>query len=73
MATAKISDKSYQTRMVENKWYSRFTIRPSKRTVLINETLPFRIQITNITVPGYSASNIPGIGVQIIGYSNYIL
>lgn len=73
MATAVIIDKSGITRKVEEKDYSRFTIVPSKRTVRINDILPFRIRLTNIMVPGYNQNNIPGIGLQIIGYSNYIL
>ena len=73
MATAIISNKTGTTRKIESVDYPRFSVRPSKRTVLINETLPFRIRLTNITVPGYSATNVPGIGVQVIGFSNYIL
>jgi hypothetical protein len=73
MATAIIVDKTGTTRRVEEKLYPRFNIVPSKRTVRIEETLPFRIRLTNITVPGFSPSNIPGIGVQVIGFSNYIL
>jgi hypothetical protein len=73
MATAVISNKTGTTRKVESRDYPAFFVRPSKRTVLINETLPFRIKLTNITIPGYSSTNIPGIGVQVIGFSNYIL
>lgn len=73
MATAIIIDKVGATRKIEQKVYSRFSIIASKRTVRIEETLPFRIKLTNITVPGFSPSNIPGIGVQVIGFSNYIL
>jgi hypothetical protein len=73
MAKAVILNKGGTTRKVEEKKYSRLKVIPSKRKVLINETLPFRIKITNITVPGYSATNVPGIGVQVIGFSNYIL
>ena len=73
MATAIITDKTNTTRKIAEKDYPRFTIVPSKRTVTINETLPFRIKLTNIIVPGYNANNIPGIGIQVIGYSNYIL
>jgi hypothetical protein len=73
MATAVIVDKSNVTRKVEEKQYSRFTVIPSKRSVVINDILPFRIKLTNIMVPGYNQNNIPGIGLQIIGYSNYIL
>jgi hypothetical protein len=73
MATAIILDKTGTTRRVEEKLYPRFSIVPSKRTVNVEETLPFRIKLTNITVPGYSATNVPGIGIQVIGFSNYIL
>lgn len=73
MATAIIVDKTGSTRKVEEKLYPTFNIVPSKRTVRIEETVPFRIRLTNITVPGYSATNVPGIGVQVIGFSNYIL
>ena len=73
MANAVIIDKSGITRKIEEVNYPRFTIVPSKRTVRIEETLPFRIKLTNITIPGYSATNIPGIGIQVIGFSNYIL
>jgi hypothetical protein len=73
MATAVIIDKSGITKKVESKDYSRFKIVPSRQIVRINETLPFKIRLTNIIVPGYGPSNIPGIGIQVIGYSNYIL
>lgn len=72
MATAVITNKSNIARKIESKDYSRFKIIPSRRIVRINETLPFRVRFTNIIVPGYNQNNIPGIGLQIIGYSNYI-
>jgi hypothetical protein len=73
MATAVIVDKSGLTRKIEAKSYPKFSIILPRRFVKINETLPFRIRLTNITVPGYNSTNIPGIGIQVIGYSNYIL
>jgi len=73
MATAVIINKSNIARKVEAKKYPRFFIKPSRQLVRIEETVPFRIRLTNITVPSYGANNIPGIGIQIIGYSNYIL
>jgi hypothetical protein len=39
----------------------------------VEDTLPFRIRFTSITVPGYGPNNVPGIGLQVIGFSNYIL
>lgn len=44
---------------------------PYKVSVIYD--LPFKIRITNITVPGYSPSNVPPIGIAIIGINNYIL
>jgi hypothetical protein len=35
--------------------------------------VPFKIRVQNITVPGYSPSNVPPIGIAIIGFNNYIL
>jgi hypothetical protein len=35
--------------------------------------IPFKIRVQNITVPGYSPTNVPPIGLAIIGYNNYIL
>ena len=35
--------------------------------------LPFRVSLTNIGLEGYDPANPPGIGIQIIGFSNYIL
>jgi hypothetical protein len=35
--------------------------------------LPFMLSITNIGIEGYDPANPPGIGIQIIGFSNYIL
>ena len=40
---------------------------------VVEDTLPFRVRFTSIMVPGYSSTNVPGIGVQVIGFSNYIL
>ena len=43
------------------------------KTTTVTEILPFRLTITNIGIEGYNPSNPPGIGIQIIGFSNYIL
>ena len=43
------------------------------QTVTPTDILPFRLTITNIGIEGYSPQNFPGIGVQVIGFSNYIL
>ena len=48
------------------------TVDYSKK-VSINEILPFRLKITNIGIEGINPLNPPGLGMQVIGFSNYIL
>ena len=48
------------------------TVNYSK-TVSPKSVLPFKLRITNIGIDGVDPGNPPGIGVQIIGFSNYIL
>lgn len=74
MASAVISLKQKQKlRSLGTKDYPISKISEGRRTVKINEVLPFRIRITNIMVPGYSASNPAPIGIAVIGFNNYIL
>jgi hypothetical protein len=74
LAHAIITDKKpLNTQLVKNKKYYRSNISESRGTVKINEVLPFRIRFTDIRVPGYSSSNVPPIGIAIIGINNYIL
>ncbi|NCV44865.1 MAG: hypothetical protein EBW15_08785 [Actinobacteria bacterium] len=74
VAKAIITDKQkINTVLIEDEGFLRSTVLESRGTVLINEVLPFRIRFTDIRIPGYNENNIPGIGLQIIGYSNYIL
>ena len=39
----------------------------------IEEIVPFKVQFINVGVFGFSKNNPAGIGVSVIGYSNYIL
>ena len=48
------------------------TVDYSKK-VSINQILPFKIKLTNIGIEGINSLNPPGIGMQVIGFSNYIL
>jgi hypothetical protein len=73
MASAKIFERINKTRRIYTDRYSITKIVEPKRRVEIEEIIPFRIRLTNIGIPGYSSTNIPGIGLQIIGISNYIL
>jgi len=69
-----IDDQKINTVLIEQSNYSRSSIRfKDNRQIRINEVLPFRIRFTDIKIPGYNQNNVPGIGLQIIEYSNYIL
>jgi hypothetical protein len=48
------------------------TVNYSKQ-VKPQDILPFKLKITNIGIDGVNPLNPPGIGVQVIGFSNYIL
>lgn len=41
--------------------------------VRVDEILPFRVRFTNIGIEGYGSTNIPPIGIAIVGINNYIL
>jgi hypothetical protein len=43
------------------------------KVITPTSVLPFRVSLTNIGLQGYDPANPPGIGIQIIGFSNYIL
>ena len=43
------------------------------KVITPTSVLPFRLTLTNIGIEGYDPANPPGIGIQIIGFSNYIL
>lgn len=74
MATVSInSNRPITTSLIETSEYPIVDIKHSNKGVAINSILPFRIRLTSIKVPGYSATNFPGIDLQIIGLSNYIL
>ncbi len=68
-----IDERKVSTRKLSPKLFPIFNIVRTKRTVVINETIPFRVKFTNIGIEGYGPNNVPGIGIQVIGYSNYIL
>jgi hypothetical protein len=60
------------TKNIERVSFPNTEIIEQNRGVRINSVLPFRIRLTTIQIPT-SIANIPGIPLQIIGISNYIL
>lgn len=53
--------------------YSLVEIKDLSVNTLITEVLPFRVKFTAIQIQAIGLGNTPGIGLQVIGYSNYIL
>jgi hypothetical protein len=58
---------------ISAKDYGIINIGRTKRTVKINEVLPFRVRFTNIGLTGYNANSPAPIGIAIVGFNNYIL
>lgn len=48
-------------------------IKYSTTLTTVESILPFRVRFTTIGIEGYSSSNPPGIGIQVIGISNWII
>lgn len=53
-------------------YMSKIIYSPPINSILIYD-VPFKVRIKNITVPGYTPSDVPPIGIAIIGFNNYIL
>lgn len=43
------------------------------RIAVAETILPFKVRFTNIDIPGYGPSNVPPIGIAIVGVNNFIL
>ena len=68
-----IDDLNYTASNLKPIDYPQANFTSAKTLTLVNEVLPFRVRFTTIGIVGYSPSNFPGIGLQVIGLSNYIL
>lgn len=44
-----------------------------KINVKVNQSLPFRVSLANVTISAYGPSNPAPIGIAVIGFNNYIL
>ena len=74
MATAIIiNDLHTVTKSIYPVDYSIVKIIQPTREVRINDILPFRVRFSAIQIEPLGLGNTPGIGLQVIGYSNYIL
>jgi hypothetical protein len=45
----------------------------SAPVTITQSILPFRVRFTTVGIEGYSSNNPPGIGIQVIGFSNWII
>lgn len=74
MATAVIID-DYSKRVTLPKAVNYVVphIKNDLPVTTVKQVLPFRVRFTTVTIDGYSRSNPPGIGLQVIGFSNWII
>jgi hypothetical protein len=74
MATAIILDNlQNKTKRIFPINYPEVQIENFTRSAVITEVLPFRVKFSAIQIEDIGLGNTPGIGLQVIGYSNYIL
>lgn len=75
MAKAVIRSKDqFKTKTVKTADYPLIKIRNvSEPKVKIENVLPFRVKFVNIGIEGYGPNNVPPIGIQVIGFNNFIL
>ena len=75
MAKATLTDIKTKTKITPIKSFKSSGIKTVdySKKVSIDAILPFRLKITNIGIEGIDPLNPPAIGMQIIGFSNYIL
>jgi hypothetical protein len=74
MATAVLLDKlQNKTERIFPIDYPEVQIEDFTRKTVISEILPFRVRFSAIQIQAIGLGNTPGIPLQVIGYSNYIL
>ena len=74
MATALILDElSNKTKRIFPIDYPLIQVEGFTLNTLITDILPFRVKFSAIQIQAIGLGNTPGIPLQVIGYSNYIL
>lgn len=74
MATATLIDTlNNKVARIKPIDYSVVKFKDILHTASVTEVLPFRVKFTSINIEPIGLGNVPGIGFQVIGYSNYIL
>jgi hypothetical protein len=74
MATALILDElNGKTKRIFPIDYPLIQVEDFTRNTLVKDILPFRVKFSAIQIVAIGLGNTPGIPLQVIGYSNYIL
>lgn len=75
MASVTILNKpNIVVRNLERNNFSKISVQEKdNKNITINEFLAFRIKIIDKDIVSFGVNNVPGVGLQIIGVSNYIL
>jgi len=74
MATSVILDSlQNKTEKIFPIDYPLVQIENFTRNTLVTDILPFRVKFSAIQIVAIGLGNTPGIPLQVIGYSNYIL
>ena len=74
MATVLILDElSNKTKRIFPIDYPLIQVEGFTLNTLITDILPFRVKFSAIQIQAIGLGNTPGIPLQVIGYSNYIL
>ena len=74
MATALILDElNNKTNSIFPINYPLVEIKDFTRNAVLSDVLPFRVKFSAIQIVAIGLGNTPGIPLQVIGYSNYIL
>jgi len=74
MATSVLLDNlKGKTEKIFSIDYAEVQIQDFTRKTVITEVLPFRVKFSAIQIQAIGLGNTPGIPLQVIGYSNYIL
>lgn len=74
MATALILDElNGKTKRIFPIDYPLIQVEDFTRNTLVTNILPFRVKFSAIQIVAIGLGNTPGIPLQVIGYSNYIL
>lgn len=74
MATALVLDElNGKTKRIFPIDYPLVQVEELTRNTVVTTILPFRVKFTAIQIQAIGLGNTPGIPLQVIGYSNYIL